>query len=385
MRRVCECRVEEIERGRQSPELTGRASGTFWRATTTWAVGIVASTLIFGQFVSAHAADAPSVPATSARPNTPPRGAAPPVAPASATRIILLGTAGGPGIIRQRSEPATLLVVDGRPYLIDAGESVSRQIVLANFQLAQVRNIFITHHHADHNAGLPALLSLQWFARSLGPPQPPEQIYGPPSTEFLVKTAIDYLSVSERIFRAGIPQMLPSNRMFEAHDIDHDGVVYTDDKVKVTAAENSHFSFKSTAPDGTLDRSYAYRFDTKYGSVVFTGDTGLTESVERLARGADVLVSEVRGTAPGAAEIEMPVSSEPPNTAGGALMYHMQHEHMTPEEVGIMAQAARAKIVILTHIVPAGDEDIAPLTAGVRKTFHGVVIPGKDFLEYDLD
>ncbi len=334
--------------------------------------------------MSAGAADAPA----AAAPTPPPALARPPAPPpAPATRIILLGTAGGPGIIRERSEPASLLVVDGKPYLIDAGQGVSRQIVLAGFQLVQIHNIFITHHHADHNAGLPALISLQWFGRSLGQPQPPEQIYGPPSTRYLVGKAVDYVSATERIFKAGIPQMLTTDGMFEAHDIDHDGVVYKDDKVKVTAAENTHFSFKSSSPAGE-DRSFSYRFDTKYGSVVFSGDTGPSKALEKLARGADVLVCEVRGTGPapqGGAPAEMPVSKEPPNTAMGALMYHLQHEHLSPEEVGEIAQAAHVKVVVLTHIVPAGDSDIAQLTAGVKKTFRGIVIPGKDFLEYDLD
>ncbi|HXZ68670.1 MAG TPA: MBL fold metallo-hydrolase, partial [Alphaproteobacteria bacterium] len=168
----------------------------------------------------------------------------------------MLGTAGGPGVVRQRSEPASLLVVDGKPYLIDAGESVARQIVLAGFQVAQVRTIFITHHHIDHNAGLPALVSLDWFASSISPKAgEPFEIYGPPATEYLVDLAQDYLSVSERIFRAGIPHMRPSESMFVAHDIARDGLVYKDDKVKVTAVENTHFSFKSEGEKSGQDRS----------------------------------------------------------------------------------------------------------------------------------
>src|SRR5665213_269686 len=87
--------------------------------------------------------------------------AQPPAQPAAhSTRLILLGTAGGPNVRRFRSEPANLLVVDGTPYLIDAGPGVARQIVWAGFQLPQIRTVFITHHHIDHSAGLVSLISL---------------------------------------------------------------------------------------------------------------------------------------------------------------------------------------------------------------------------------
>lgn len=318
-----------------------------------------------------------ALPGSSARAANAPDGA-------HATRLILLGTAAGPGVVRQRSEPASLIVVDGTPYLIDAGQGVSRQLVRAGFRVTDARTIFISHHHVDHNAGLPALISLDWFAMSLAPEPPaPIQIYGPPATEFLVKTALDYLSVSERIFSAGIPHMLPSKGMFEAHDISDEGVVYQDAHVKVTAAENSHFSFKSGTAKTGQDRSYAYRFDTANGSIVFTGDTGPSDAVIKLARGADVLLSEVRAVVPP----PQPPADAPsaPRPVIAELINHVEKEHLTPDEVGKMAARAHVKLVVLTHVSPSTDMDATKFTAGVKKYFSGSVIPGKDLLEYDLD
>ncbi len=191
------------------------------------------------------------------------------------TRLILLGTYGGPKATKFRSEPASLLVVDGKTYLIDAGPGVDRQIAWSGFRHADIGAIFITHHHIDHDAGLVPLISLIWFEKAWhNIATPPVQIYGPPATEFLTHTALDYLGVSERIFRAGVPRLPPGAPMFLAHDIDRDGQFFTDDKVRVTAAENSHYHFKSSDPQTGEDRSYSYRFDTQGGSVVFTGDTG---------------------------------------------------------------------------------------------------------------
>lgn len=313
------------------------------------------------------------------------------------TRLILLGTNGGPAINQFRSEPASLLIVDGTMYLIDAGSGTVEQIVKADFRPERIRTIFITHHHIDHDAGLPSLVAEIWFLRAWGHLEaPPTRVYGPPATSFLMHAALDYLSVSERIFRAGIPALEPAAPMFEAHDIDRDGLVLEDGTVRVTAAENTHFHFKSSSPRTGEDRSYAYRFDTPAGTVVFTGDTGPSEAVTRLASGADILVSEVCATcSPAAASPGGRAPGPPAGPSGGrpplpaALAaeqrYHMLHEHVTPEEVGEMAAQAHVKVLVLTHLAPSAPEtDMTLFTAGIAKHFKGPVIPGRDFLEYDL-
>jgi ribonuclease BN (tRNA processing enzyme) len=61
-------------------------------------------------------------------------------------------------------------------------------------------------------------------------------------------------------------------------------VVTEDDRVKVTAI---------LVPHGPVFPSFAFRFDTADGSVVFSGDTGPSDNIVTLARGADILVHEV--------------------------------------------------------------------------------------------
>jgi ribonuclease BN (tRNA processing enzyme) len=60
----------------------------------------------------------------------------------------------------------------------------------------------------------------------------------------------------------------------------------------VTAVENTHFQFKEGSPAYGKFKSYAYRFRAGEKSIVFTGDTGPSEAVTNLAKGADILVSE---------------------------------------------------------------------------------------------
>jgi ribonuclease BN (tRNA processing enzyme) len=309
--------------------------------------------------------------------------------PAShATRIIFLGTYGGPKAVKFRSEPATLLVADGTPYLVDVGPGTDRQIAWAGFKHSDVKAVFITHHHIDHDGGLVPFISLTWFEKAWHHLPPlPVGIYGPPATTYLVHSALDYLSVSERIFRAGVPALPPSEGMFDAHDIEKDGPFYTDGGVHVTAAQNAHFFFASHDPNGATDKSYAYRFETPAGAVVFTGDTGPSDAVVKLAEGADVLVSEVclcgGDSSPRKSTAD---DARPPEGLDAQEIFHMVHEHMTPEEVGTMAARAHVRTVILTHFVPGDDDetDVSKYTAGVRKNFSGTVIAARDLFEFDL-
>ncbi len=85
------------------------------------------------------------------------------------SRLILLGTGGGPTPKPNRSAPAQVIVVNGLSYVIDCGNGVARQMVLAGVPLASIRNLFITHQHSDHNADYGNLLWLSWAATLTGP------------------------------------------------------------------------------------------------------------------------------------------------------------------------------------------------------------------------
>lgn len=301
-------------------------------------------------------------------------------------RIILLGTAGGPVAQPDRSGIATLLQVNGQNYLIDAGIGVSRQLAKAGISAGDIDDIFITHHHLDHNASLPSLIGQEWFDRSLDEKQGTVEIYGPPETEAMVNDGLGYLQTSERIFRGGIPDLTASKGMFESHDIDQPGLVYQDDNVKVTAVENTHFSHKTDGPAGP-DISYSYRFDTPYGDIVFTGDTGPSDAVAALAKGADVLVSEIRLpyiAADGTQTAQPPSMKITPENLKD-LTAHMETEHLSPQKLGEMANEAGVSTVILTHYAggPANGVDY-DFAKAVSQVFKGQVIAGEDLFEYDL-
>ena len=65
----------------------------------------------------------------------------------------------------------------------------------------------------------------------------------------------------------------------------------------MTAVENTHFHFQPGTPPYGKYKSYSYRFETPGRVVFFTGDTGPSDAVVELAKGADLYVTET--TSPG--------------------------------------------------------------------------------------
>src|SRR2546423_4341983 len=82
---------------------------------------------------------------------------------ADRTRLILLGTAGGPARVKGgRKSPAQVIVVNGMAYVVDCGYEVAAQLIAAGIPLSRLRYIFITHHHSDHNAEYGNLFFIAW-------------------------------------------------------------------------------------------------------------------------------------------------------------------------------------------------------------------------------
>ncbi|MBX9452388.1 MAG: MBL fold metallo-hydrolase [Mesorhizobium sp.] len=109
-----------------------------------------------------------------------------PTAQSKSTRLILLGTGGGPTPLPVRNQPANVLLVNDEPYIVDAGNGVARQLMLAGIAAHRVGRIFITHHHDDHNADMGTLMGLAWSNGRASP----SEAYGPPGTEAMVEAFV---------------------------------------------------------------------------------------------------------------------------------------------------------------------------------------------------
>ena len=111
----------------------------------------------------------------------PDRERQPPPAAPGGTRVVLLGT-GNPPADPDRSGPATAVVVNGTPYLVDFGAGVVRRAKsavvekgVAALDPVKLRVVFVTHLHSDHTVGYPDLILTPWV---LGR-RVPLEVYGP--------------------------------------------------------------------------------------------------------------------------------------------------------------------------------------------------------------
>ena len=269
------------------------------------------------------------------------------------TALTLLGTAGGPGGHARRSGIASLVEVAGVRMLVDAGVGVVRQLARVGLTCGDIDVVFLTHLHDDHTAGLPALMTFRHTMR-----RGPLTLIGPPGTVALRDGVLAYMGANTAI-RGQEGRLVDPVTLFEARDVEP-GIVYSDAAFQVTAAENSHYALtRFDSPQ----KSYALRFDTASRSLVFTGDTGESRAVEDLARGADVLVSEM--------VTDADVAAVPP-----PVQAHMRAEHLSPEQVGALAAAADVGKVVLSHYTDASADDLE----AIRREFPGDVIAGEDLM-----
>jgi len=282
--------------------------------------------------------------------------------PENRTRVILLGTKGGPSLGKFRSNAATLLLINEIPYLIDCGYGVSRQLISAGISLERLRYIFITHHHSDHNLEYGPLLYNVWAAKK----SPRVEVYGPAGLKRMTADFFRYMKfdVDTRIADEGLAD---PRRLVITHEFYRGGVLMKNAEVTVK-------SFRVRHPP--ITQSYAYRFDTRDRSIVLSGDTAYAPGLAEFAQGADVLIHEV---------MYLPAIEKLLKQFPGAarLREHLMASHTTTEDVGRIAQQAGVKTVVLTHLVPGDDPEITDeqWKQGVQEHFKGQIIVGKDLLE----
>jgi ribonuclease BN (tRNA processing enzyme) len=292
-----------------------------------------------------------------------------------------LGTRAGPNPTVWRAQSSNLLVVNGTPYVIDAGDGVTRRLTRLGTNFRTIGNIFITHPHSDHTSGLGALMSDIYDANRTSP----VDIYGPPGTLASVQALLDYLAVNSEIRISDGTKVIPADKLFSGHDTGA-GTIFQDANLKVTAVENTHFHFQPGSPGYGKYKSYAYRFDAPDRSVVFTGDTGPSDAVAALAKGADLLVSEVTASTDEYKEQQMQTGrwqTMTPEQQAGSIR-HMTEEHLITEEVGKMAARAGVKTVVLTHLPASSDpkDDYKRFAEQVKKQFSGPVLIASDLMEF---
>lgn len=284
--------------------------------------------------------------------------------PKARTRIVFLGTKGGPRVEMGRSNPANLIEINGSCVILDCGMGVTHQLAAAKVPLTSVKHILISHHHSDHNLEYGNLVYNAW-ATGLSTPI---HSFGPKGLEEMTKTywELNKFDVDTRIADEGRPDPRP---LLIAKDIDGNGEVLKTDDFTIAAFRTPH---------PPITDNFAYKFTTPDGVVVFSSDTEYNPKLAEFAKGADVLVHEAL-YAPFVDKLVARVKN------GATLGKHLLASHTTAQDVGKIAAAANVKLLVLSHLVP-GDIDVTDdqWIAAVRENYSGKVTVAKDLMELQL-
>jgi ribonuclease Z len=264
--------------------------------------------------------------------------------------VVFLGTSGATPTA-QRAPAATLVRRGGERILFDCAEGTQRQLLRCDIGLVELREVFLTHFHADHYLGLPGMLKTY----SLRGRELPLTLYGPRGLRAL-------LSSLRRIFgRLTYPvetvELEPGHSLERAgYRLETFAVNHGVSAVGYALVEHERpgrFDVEAAnalgVPDGP-ERGVLQRGDAltlgdgrrvdpaqvlgpprEGRKLVLTGDTAPAPSIVEAAAGADLLVHEATFLADEA---------------------ERAHEtlHSTAGEAALVAREAEVRMLALTHL-----------------------------------
>ena len=110
-----------------------------------------------------------------------------------------------------------------------------------------------------------------------------------------------------------------------------------------------------------------------------------SSNVEKLAKGCDILVAEV-------GKVEDVIALQEKNGTWQmktqdektSWIKHMVEEHMTPQQVGELAQRSGVKQLVLSHLLPSSDpnDNYERFKIEAEKFFKGEVVVAKDLMRF---
>ena len=283
--------------------------------------------------------------------------------PKPKTQIVMLGT-GTPRPDPERSGPATAIVANGTPYLVDFGPGVVRRVAAAYRNGvtafgpagAELRTIFLTHLHADHTAGYPDLIFTPWI---LGRRQPID-VYGPPGLCDMTRHVLDAwkIDIDNRV--KGIDRLPRAGCRVNVHEI-VPGVIYKDRNVRIIAFPVQH---------GSLQDAFGFRIETADKVIVMSGDTAPTPSLSEHCGGCDVLIHEAYSLATY-------------ERVSPKWQRYRRYHHTSSKELAALAAHVKPGLLVLYHLANAGGAMTLPdpeaaLLDEVRRLYNGRVVTAHD-------
>jgi ribonuclease Z len=290
--------------------------------------------------------------------------------------VLLVGT-GSPLPDKSRAGPCTLVAAGDRLFIVDAGFDSARNLMLWRVPLDHVAGILVTHFHSDHIPELGELRLQTWVAGR----KTPLPVYGPPGIEQVVDgfneayaldagyrtkhhgSAMlppDAVALDPRVVRLG-PE--PTANVLNSHGL------------RITAIRVKH---------DPANPAYGYRFDFVGRSVVVSGDTAPDADLAKAATGTDVLVHE--SLSPELVGILHDAMIANGHARPAKIMHDIPGYHTSPVDGASIANKARARLLVFTHLIP-----MLPNAMAERAFLRGVdavrpdgVVLGHDGLVFRL-
>lgn len=295
--------------------------------------------------------------------------------------VTLTGTQGGPQSYNGLAGAGTLVrygddsnACAALKLQFDTGRGTTMRLSQLGVGPEQLNAVFFTHMHNDHTEGFADLIQLRWSFHGTGPKLDAvcsADVVAPQGftiscKQFIAHIADAFIHSGEIAQRhselasrtAGGPAELVNTITFEPKD--EPQLVWSSGEVRVRAIRSTH-----------TPGHVSYRVDTPAGSVVIGGDAGndalapprsssTSDEVEKLAKGADVIVHSVIHPIMG------------PDQGSGMFPYAYYRQSTAPD-LGAMARRAGVNYLMLTHLIP-------PLGADEQYPFK---VPGKPLTEAD--
>jgi ribonuclease Z len=229
----------------------------------------------------------------------------------------------------ERGNPSQAVIIDDAILLFDCGERTTVNLVKAGINPMEVDCLFFTHLHWDHMCDYGYLVMTTWNcgrSKTL-------EVFGPAGTREMSDATIFGAHKADVDFVRGYIKALPphikskprESPAVHVEDIES-GFVYSGEGFKVIAGDVEHLQ-RVGMP------SVGYRIESPHGAVAISGDTRPCEGMIELARGADVLIHDTA-------------------FLDEIIEERQMWSHSGPSGAGRVAQEARVKKLVLTHLGP---------------------------------
>ncbi len=275
-----------------------------------------------------------------------------------------------------RAGPCNIVIAGKQSFVIDIGEGGARNLNLMGIAPANVDAVLLTHFHSDHIDGLGPMMLFHWT----GGADSPLPVYGPNGVQSIIDgfNAAYKIDNGYRIAHHGtkIVPPLAAGAIAKTFAMTSESqVILKHSGLTITAFKVKH---------DPIEPAFGYRFDYKGRSIVISGDTAKSPSLERAAKGADILVHDA--LQPNLVKKMTKALDDKGLTNTAQITRDILDYHASPEEAAQSAQIAGVRQLILSHLVPPiPSRYFYPAFLGdAKEHFNGPIIVGEDGMFFTL-